>query len=426
MTAELDSIKVVNLSTGKEFTNWESVTISSEFLTPCDSFSLTCGAEIAGPDLAKQIASYPKDNKAAAIQILINDKPQITGFVDKLSVSCDRGGTKVMVTGRDILAPIVSGNVDPRMPIPKETTIAGLVELVVFKQFSKAYAIFESDIASDIAIGAKVGGKKKKYESRHKRDLTIKDLKPHDNEGAFSYLSRILQHYGYWLWAAQDGSGVVIGGPDYDQEPAYELIRRHDPGSAKGIGRANNIVAGTLSQDETDVPSHVYVRGVDGGGGQKAAVKGMNSNPFVTNFVPAYLMDKDATSKEQAERIARLFMAKKMRNYLTYDCTVAGFSDRKTGGIYNVNAVAKVADEKTGTDGRMWVESRTFRKTRSEGSVTEMKLIPLGTLVLDWQSDESITGVKPYPEAAKDVATKAPAKTGTFEVGDVSYWQSQG
>jgi len=423
--SDLDTIKVVNISTGKEFTNWESVTISSEFLTPCDSFQLEAGAEVAGPDLAKEIATFPRDGNGAAIQILVNDKVQFTGFVDTVEVSCDRGGSKVSVSGRDILAPIVSGNIDPNMSVPKETTLAGLVELVVFKQFSKSYVIFESDIASDIAIGAK-SGKKKKYESRHKRDLTIKDIKPHANEGAFTYLSRILQHYGYWLWASQDGKGVVIGGPDYEQPPSYTLARYHDPGSASGKGAGNNILRGALRQSETDVPSHVFVLGVAAGSAQKAAIKGMASNPFVTNFVPAYITDRDATSKEQAERIARLFLAKKMRNFLAYQCTVAGFSDRSNGNVYNTNAVASVHDEKTGTDGNMWVESRTFRKSRSAGSTTDLKLIPLNTLVLDWQAEESIKTVETYPDAAKDVGKKAPGKTGTWAIGDVSYWQSQG
>jgi len=146
----------------------------------------------------------------------------------------------------------------------------------------------------------------------------------------------------------------------------------------------------------------------------------------VTNFVPAYITDRDATSKEQAERIARLFLAKKMRNFLAYQCTVAGFSDRSNGNVYNTNAVASVHDEKTGTDGNMWVESRTFRKSRSAGSTTDLKLIPLNTLVLDWQAEESIKTVETYPDAAKDVGKKAPGKTGTWAIGDVSYWQSQG
>lgn len=421
LNAELDEIRVKNLDTGDEFAFWESVTVSDEFLTPCQTFSLEAGSEMAGPDLVRKLPN------GAPVQIIVNDKPQLIGWVDSSEISVDdHGGTYVTIAGRDILAPLVSGNIDPRMQVAKSTTIADLVKLVLAQYGLSDYTIFDGPVPSDVAIGTDTG-KKKKYESRHAASLTIKDLNPQDNEGAFSYLTRILGHYGYWLWAAPDKLAIIVAGPDYDQKPSYTLTRKHDPTSA-GLGKGNNVRSGRARTDESDVPSHVYVRGLDGSGSTKGAVVSMVANPLIRNFVPCYIRDKNAKTKEQAEVIARQFMAKKARNYFSYECTVAGFSDRRTGNVYNTNAVAVVEDEKCGVSGPLWIESRRFSKSRSAGTTTSMKLIPLGTLVLDWQPDETITGIKPFPDAALDVGKKAPSKTKQFvagKSGEVTYGVSE-
>lgn len=417
MSVETDTIKLVNLDTGSEFTNWESAKLESDFLTPCDRFEFTAGAEIAGPDLAKK---FPMGTFAA---VDVNGKRQFQGIVKHVKLTASRNGTSLTVTGYDILHPLVRGNINPRIEIPKETTIADLVQKVVNDQFALPYAIFDNDNASAIAIGSDAVKKGKKYESRHKRDLKIKDIRPHDGEGAFDYVARILSHYGYWMWAQQDGLGVVIGGPDYEQTPAYTLVRKHDP-NAGGAGLGNNILDATSDHNEESVPSHVFVRGSDAAAGAKGTVKAMAENPLVSYFVPAYIADRDASDRQKAETIARRFMAKQMRNWYVYECTVAGFSDPANGAIYNVNSVANVLDEKTGTEGRMWIESRTFEASRSGGKVTRLKLIPLGTLVLDWQPDETLTSVVSFPDAAATAGKEAPIKTGKFSLADCTFFGS--
>ena len=424
MAAELDEFKVRNLDSGDEFLFFESATVTDSYLKPCQEFTLECGSEFAGPDLCRKLPN------GAAVQILVNEKPQLTGWIDKTSISTSgHGGTKVSISGRDILAPFVAGNIDPRLQTDEKMTIADLVQLVIVKTFNLQYTIFDDAIPSDVAIGSGTG-KKKKYESRHARDLALKDLKPQDNEGGFSYLSRILGHYGYWIRACPDGTGVIIAGPDYAQKSIYTLTMLHDPKST-GVGKGNNMEDASVTLDEGKVPSHVYVRGLDGGAGPKGKVVSMITNPVVRNFVPAYIRDKHAGTQEKAEVIARLFLAKQMRSYFSYECTVAGLSDRATGNVYGVDCVATVNDEKQGVEGPLWVEERTFQVSRS-GKRTKLKLLPLGTLVLDWQPDESITGIKPYVDAAKDAGAKSPAKTGAFVAttlgggGSVTYWVSQG
>ncbi len=409
-STDLDTVTFVNLATGERFERWESLQLQSEFLTPCDSWTLDAGAEVAGPELAQALTRFnPSKPRAPTVQILVNDIPQITGFVDECTISVDRGGTKVHVAGRDILGPVVSGNVDPRMPIAKETTIAKLVSLVIKEQFGYDFLISEEDGATHIGTAVQ---KRKKYESKHARGLTIKDIKPHDNEGAFSYLSRILTHYGYWLYASPDGTSVIIAGPDFEQPASYQVTARRDP-NGSGAGRGNNIEKMSFALKFQDQPSVVYVRGVDSGAGTKGKIVGMSVNSAQPLMVPAYICDKDAKTKEQAERIAQTFLARKRRDFLVYSITVAGFSDRTPGAtmgaIYQTNTVIQIEDELTGTSGPMWIESRTFRKGR-DGCFTDLKCIPLWSLLLDWQPGEQPREPIPYPITLTLTAATAPGK----------------
>jgi prophage tail gpP-like protein len=406
---DLDSISVVNLKTGEEFRAIEQISLTSEFLTPCDSFTFSTGAEASGVDIGKKFAPGSK------LQFLVNGTPQMTGFVDSIELSCDRGGTFISVQGRDVLSTLVDSNIDPRMQVPKSPTIAQLAELVIVKQFGLEVGFAYANDSRVQGRGTKPGEKPKPWKgSRHKQTDPLKEVTPKDNEGAFTYLSRIFTHHGYWMWASVDGTYVVIAGPDYEQPPSYDVINRFDTGTAH-VGSANNVTHARFALDETGIPSQVFVRGVPNE--DAAAVTAMYKNPLASRFKPVYIRDQLATNKEKAERIARTFAARQQRNYCVYECTVAGFSDPVTKNIWQVDSVARVRDEILGLEGNMWIESRTFSKSRGGGTTTQLKLIPPGTILLDWQPDEKIEAPTSYVVAQDGVGDGAPVNTGSYGFG---------
>lgn len=417
LAPEFDKLSIIT-DDGSEFTSIESATVSSTFLTPCDNFELEIGGEFALPDVAKKFAL------GKVVRIAVNDRVQMTGYVDATRLSYrEHGGSKLLVRGRDFLSPIVDGNVDPRIKVAPSMTISDLVSLVILKEFGfTTYEIRDTPQAGDVAIGS--GIKRGKYESRHKRRNPIKELRPHDQEGAFAYLARILTHYGYWMWADADDFGVVISGPDYDQSPSFELTCKYDP-QATGAGRVNNIVSADATTDQTNIPSHVFLRGVDSGAGTKTAVKAMAVNPLVSLFKPAYVVDRDSHTKEMAETRARFFSAKQMRHFFQYECEVRGFSDPATGNVYNANTVGTVKDEITGTDGPLWVFGRRFRKSRDGGTRTSLTMIPLGTLLLDWQDDSPPAVAPDYRAVSSNVGAQSPLKTDAFAVNGTQFYNSE-
>lgn len=409
-----DRVNIYNLDTGEEFRYWKSVTIRESFLTPCASFSIEAGSELSATELAKKL---PEGTK---IKILINDHPQITGYVDATEVECSRGGSVARYSGRDWLSPLVDGSIDPRLQRPKDITIRRLLELVL-AQFGIEFEYSELNTSRAKQVGNSKLGKGKPTKSRHKSNDPLKDTKINGQEGAFGYLGRILTYHGYWLWGDADGETLIVAAPTYDQPAAYQLISHYSP---ENPDNDNNVIRSVCRLDSTSTPSNVYVRGKDAGSGVKKNPLAMVENPLSSRFRPVYLTDNKVFDKAAAERIAKTYLARKLTNYLTYDVTLAGLSDPKTKNIYAVDTIANIDDSNCGVTGPMWIQERSFRIGRGGGE-TSLKLIPPGTLLLDWEPEDAIDLPVAYTEAETQAGKNAIKKTGKYSIGGVEFWRSK-
>ena len=408
MATDFPRITVTNLDTGRDFEGWESVTVTQAFLTPCGSFQLEASSEQNAIDLARSLAADAK------VRIKSGDDTLITGYVDECAISVSRsGGHKVAITGRDVLGPVVDGNVDPRMQVSAQTTIGDLCAQVITEQFKIPIGFDQCGV--DVALRSKVGAPPDWNQSKHKRKTPIKDAKPRDSEGAFGYLARILAHYGYWIWSSWDGEYAVIAGPEYNQSPCYAVTLI--PGSSK-----TNVLSATSTTSTKSVPSHVFVRGTDASKGQKGAVVGMGTFPLARRFKPVYISDSQAGTQEKAERIAAQFLARKKKDFFHYECEVVGHQGKGPGGegIWRYNTVVEVRDDVCGVDGQMWIESVVYKQSRSGGTTTDLKLIPLNTLLLDVPEGENAPKFSTYGQVVI-TESSAPVLSKDFTVETVSF-----
>lgn len=384
---EDDRLEVRAIRSGKTFADWETITIASDFLTPCDTFALESGGELSPVQIMRDLPM------GSPVEFLINGTVFMTGQVDLAHTKSTRGGSRLSITGRDFLARIVDSNVDPRMQISKGIDVDGLVKLVM-TQFG-LLGLVNDNGAKVRPLGKAKGGKA--YSAKHKRTDPLKEITPKANQGAYDYLEKILAHAGYHLWAAPTFPNVVVAGPDYDQPTSYSFTKLQGAGSVR-----NNVLDSDAQVNETNVPSHVYVKGASSKAGTKTGYTAFASQGLTSSVKVVYLDDPEATTKEKAERIARTFLARKMRELMVYNCVVDGFTDRKSGNVYCVDTLGSVDDEVAGVKGTMWVESRTFTRSRSDGTKTVLKLVPPKMLLLDWQPDETIGPPISYEQAAKD------------------------
>ena len=414
MTApELDVVTLVTGQAGREFSAWTSLELSDDFLTPCQTVKLELGADETRFDLVREV------RHGDGFVVYVNGSPQCSGFIDKVGISYSgHGGTSVTVEGSDGLSRLVRGNVDPRMQVSEKMSADDLIEKVVKDQFGYDYAIFETyDTGRELCVGKPV--KSKATKRRKKLTDKLDNIRPHDNEGAFSYLMRILHRVGLHMWFQPDGKGVVVSGPEYEQGASYELVNR-----ISGDRTANNIESAECSVDASGVPSHVWVRGKDGKPGPKSKMIGFYDNSANTsgNFVPFYAKDDESSTKEHCDSVAAYIVGKAMRNFLTYSCSTRGFTNAQTGAIYNVDTVVSLDDERAGISGTMWVESRTFRKDRSGGTKTQLKMLPANALILEYLlADSPATPIENYGKAVKAIA-KYEGQPAPSEATHVANW----
>jgi len=245
-----------------EITVYKAYTVNSHFLAPTDAFHLIIGDEVLTDEILDILVPGRR------CQLLIDGAPQCAGYIAVVDTTGDRmTGNVVVVNGFDVFAPVVRSEIDPKRRYPEKLTLEHLLtDLLTPYGFTK-FAIDNDEnrsVAADRALKQPKGARPKKLSSvpRKTRAAAPKALKqwslqktrPHSGETMFQFLGRIMQRQGLWMWPNVQGDGVIIGKPNYDQEPAAELRRKRG-------GANNNIIRGGIVRDGTDQPSHIIATG---------------------------------------------------------------------------------------------------------------------------------------------------------------------
>ena len=382
---------------GDELDVVTQLSLTDTFLDPCQTMSCSVAADETRFDLVKAAAA------GAAFTVFVNGHPQCTGIVDSREIESSREGRIVSLTGRDLLSQMVDGNADPRIAMAAN---------MPFDEFcQKAFAHFGMDDVTifeeygdlrNLVLGKAVKTKKQAGKRRKKFKDPIDGLRPKDNEGGFQWFARIAHRLGYHAWAVPGQRGIVVGTPDYEQDPAYELVSLRSQGT-QGLGAGNNIIRARARLDITGLPSHVYVRGKSSKKGEAKSYIGTATNKNTPVFKPFYVCDEDSSTQAHCDAYARLVLSRAMRNAQTYEATLRSLTDPQTGRVYNVDTVCKVKDENCGVDGNMWVEARSFSWSRTQQQ-TSLKLLPNDALLMDYYVSDSVPPLEEY-DAAK---TKIP------------------
>jgi prophage tail gpP-like protein len=431
-----DSGAVVTLgipATGLLIDTWKSYHFNDHFLTPTDGWSMTLGDEIISDQLLTQLIP------GAIVQFTINGHIQSTGYIDSVTVDSSRaGGLDVVVEGRDVISRAYDVNIDPRLQFKANYT---LVELLVsaLGPFSPpgvswanegAYLIDNTDNKNIISGAVRgpitrpkvvqsfgdrsliptnpTGGPNTALKGRRLQDVRLHQTKPWPNEGALAFSARVCQRQGLWIWATSDGTKLVVGQPNFDEEPRFTLTHRLGANS-----KGNNILHSSVKRDSSEQPSVIVATGFGSGGEyDRAKLKAMMINPiaaydkngnlqpdvqaFVNNHTdakliasqvtppstarftslnarPMFLHDDESKTAAELENFIRREMALKMHKAFWAKYTVEGHTNG--GNPWCVDAGVSVDDDVSNVHGNLWILSRSFMKARGAGTVTELECI---------------------------------------------------
>lgn len=381
---------------------WLWYRVSTHFLTPSDGWSFAVAA-----------ADIPADDRnairpGAEIRLTVNGHEQLSGFITSVTFRASPGsGYEITIEGHDKLGPAVAGNADPRLIFKPPMTILDVLKGVLGPYgFSRDLDfLIDNDENRNVLSGSRRGTPTTK-KGKPLKKFALHQLRPYPNEGALAFVARICQRHGIWPWLSADGTKIIVGKPDFYQGPKNHIVRLLS-------GEANNILDGSVTLDLGEQPSIVVADGFSGGGefgrskilavGVNPALdvdataeiehwtkKGASYIPFsfrgpkmrCPTARPMYLHDDESKTQEQLENFVRREMALRLRKSLTARYVVRGHvgeiyssGHAETGSIWAVDTIAHVRDELSDLDEPLWVLSRTFSKSRNQGSTTEVELI---------------------------------------------------
>lgn len=391
-----------------DLTRWTSYSFSSNYLTPADGWSLTIGD--GDLDEAQKEALRVGMN----VRLYVDNYVLADGRIDRIEISADRGrGVTYALHGRDRLGPVVDSVADPRVQFKTGTTLAEFLKnLLAPYGWTK-----DDDFTMDASANrdAKTGGlrgaplPKRKSKTGKLSTFQLYQMKPHNHEGLFRFITRTVERFGLFVRVSADGRTILVTAPDFDQAPLYRLVRK--PGE-------NNIRSGTVVYDSADQPGLLIVDGYSnnaefGKGRIKAACVnpyfGMSADgtisppvkevldkypeavmvPIVTKRYgrrapthppkPMFLHDEESKTQDQLNWFVKRTMSELLRKSLVCHYEVEGHGQMVDGVFtpWDVDTVVDVDDEVGGVHEPMYVLGRTFEKSRGGGTTTKLELIRL-------------------------------------------------
>lgn len=404
---------------GRQIKRWRSYEYNSDFLTPTDGWSFQLADDETGDKFLTEELQV-----GLRVTTKVNGVVQGDGYIDEIDIGSNRtGGTEITVSGRDLLGITIDANVPAGTTIVEKQTLEDVMR-TVFGPFG--FSEFRTDNAENRAVIAgltnqkarssrkgvpapKPSTGKRRSKKGSLRDYPLKQIKAFPGEGAFAFAARIAQLQGLWIWLSHDGA-LIVSEPDYDQSPSASITRKRSPASD-----ANNVITGGVRRSVAEQPSALICTGRGGGGEharagmtvlalnnavgptdeavaliekykkQRATIVGFNDGtyPFPRYLGKGraiYLHDDSATTPEELERFARRELALRQRKAFEAHYTVEGHVSGE-GTIWSVDTMVQVEDDIANIHEPLYVLSRTFRKSRTGGTTTDLHLIRPHTMV---------------------------------------------
>lgn len=445
MTEQIAKVTITIDDLPDEEINWESYAFNQDFFIPTAAFRFRVGVDKITYDV---ISKYQAGRLVKLkLSTEAGEKPISTGYIDQVRIVSDRGGSFLEIHGRDILAQPADAGINPLLTFKDGQTLGDVIGESLGPFGLNIF--YTSDAQSrEIATGinkTKAKPKKVTYKTKTTTGLLqnnvreieventitvyedptapksfikekIKKLNPMIGESCLEFAIRNAKRFGLYIWAASNGSGVIVGKPVTSGNPSYELINNR---IIRGYdGSNNNVINAEVSFDYMNQPAVIIAKGFAGGGDFKnTRIKVAKVNEFIGydgsgNVLPVvqgvidkvpgvsvlkpvdslvarndyfgkidhpkavYFEDDNSKTLEQLEGFVDRKMSEYQRTSMVLRYTVN--EHHQNGVPYVINEIVRVEDTSLNIVGNFWIKGITFRKSRNGGATTDLELIPLG------------------------------------------------
>lgn len=424
--------------------NWESYSITMDFTQPSNSFEMSVGDKDINADLLSRLKS---GQLVGLDSVYDGSKPLMNGYLDGLEVRSRRDGSYVDLHGRNFLGIVCDSQIDPWCDKFKFTESTTLKEAIatIFADFDIRVIAISNNANRSLLTG--VDASKLVYTTTyetvlldndaslpieyiattHASDPTIpatlkklnqnlQSIKPHFGESYMAFAERLCRRFGLHLWGNATGDEVIIGQPNYDQEPIYTFTNVKS-------GQGNNVLSSKLLLNYNRMPALIVAKGFGSGKVKNRdiayqRIKCAKTNDFLVNpdqpseviqnlialhpslqLLPVtesrrrtyqlygkyfdasetprviYVEDTNSKTNSEIENFISRALSEHQREAMKIQLTVQ--DHQQDGKMYSIDTVATVNDETLGINAPFWVQSVTYKKSRSGGTTTDLTLIPL-------------------------------------------------
>ncbi len=414
-TPDKEQVKLELTDAHVKLDRWTSYSVNSHFLNPTDAFSFEIGDENLPPAVREALVLH------APVQLSVNAATLMTGWIDSIEIKAERNtGVVYTVNGRDRLSVAVDATCPHNLQIKEgESLLQGLKR--IFEPYGWGRDedfIIDNESNRNILMGTGKLSKSKKHPHQPLASQILRQCKSHAHEGIYALASRIAQREGVWIWCTADGSQLVVGKPatsTKDQEPEFAL-RRDATGHT-------NMLSGSAHFDMMNQPSIIFADAWSNSaefGNTRFAAYGVNpftgfddkgrympgvaklilANPSHTRVDmgpprplpgrnlhtpvrPIFLTDDESAKGSELDRYIKREMSLFMRRTLTFHAKVEGHFQIGPDGearAWAPDTIVRVDDSVSGVHQAMYCLSRTFYKSRTGGTHTDLELIPESSL----------------------------------------------
>lgn len=330
---------------GQAWANWTSYRVDRDILTPADGWQLSVGNPTAA-----QVAAI---QEGSAIALSIGATPLLRGWVDTKQLSRSRDGTRLVLNGRDQVAPLVDCSATTQLI--SGTTVAAAAQKAL--QSLGIAARVDADAAATTPVRVAV----------------------EPGETFWDVLERLAKAAGVMVWAEP---GVLrIGRPDYVSAPVASLVLSDTP-------LRSNIVSIEHSWNVSGRRSTVQVGGQGGGsdtlfGATSSSVRGTATDAELVAMGlvrPLILSDADASSASAARARAEWEVSRRQGEAWTATVGLRG-NGPSPGQVWTPNTVVTLDDDRAGVHGPHWISAVSLSGSRDQGTRTALTLRRLGAIL---------------------------------------------
>lgn len=345
--------------------------IASDLLTPADGLSLTVPWTADAHRLCRGDAE---------IQIWIDRQRVFSGVIDGRTRTVNRDdGATITLTARDKVGRFLLDDAAPLIAFRG----LGLVDLA--KKLCGDRLVVTTSNANNRRL---IAGPLSKRVSREPPIATGKNVhrKVEPGDTRWQVLHYFLEEAGLLAWATADGQGLVIGTPNYAQPAQWQWVLG-GPGAAWGDSTVM-----TFSDTESlgERYSQVQVLGTKAGVGADARTeRGVARNGKGTAGTgkdfrfPKRMVLRDDRGDRHRQQMAEREMAERDGAGRDMRITVPGHGQARDGAqvIYTYDTIGELDDRELASTASWYVVGVGYRGSKREGQVTDLRLVPIGTLL---------------------------------------------